>query len=699
MPMPIKFAAVLLLGGVLVSCAAAQIDVDNQSNVGAILQRHYDAAQNFQQQRNLVQAAAEYRLLIGDSLAELALAEANLGQYAKAAPYFDSAMALEPNSSEIRLAYARAAMEAGDLDHAETLARQLLIEEVGNPKGLAAAHEVLGGTLLKMNEDPQARRELETAVGLDPSFDNDYNLAVACLDMDDEKCADKLFTGIEATYGDTPALHLQFGLAWGQSDFGPRAEEEFKKVITEDPKFPEAHYCLAATYRDEHETDNAPLVEKELKEDLAITPGDFLAWAALGKLAASQQNYAAAAKYLGQAIRLNPRNPDAWLYQGQMDYGLKQWASAEKSLRQAIQLTTDPSRNRYQIRDAHYLLGRILTREGKVQDAAAEMSMVQKYVESNYARDRAELSGIQGQNAQGMDGSSIALALKDASVIADPAAIKRLADMQKRLAPMIADSFNNLGVIAATNRDFASASTNFASAAEWNPTMPGLNLNWGRAAFAAGEFGTAIKPLASYLREHPDDTHMRGELGISQFMAQDYKECVTTLRPLEGQMDSTPQVAFMYADALVKTGQTGPGIERLTALEKAYPQIGSLPLALGEAYLVVGRKQIAVEELHGAVRLSPQNSEAHYELGEGLLVVGNAGDAVPELESAVHLAPGNPDYHRELSRAYRLDDQSVNAEREMRVWQSLQPAAPAGSEETSAPPAGSSGTSPALTEP
>ena len=100
---PARFATVLLLAGVLVSCAAAQIDMDGQPNVGAILQRHYDAAQNFQQQGNLAQAAAEYRLLIGDSLAELALGEANLGEYTKAAPYFDGALALEPNSSEILL--------------------------------------------------------------------------------------------------------------------------------------------------------------------------------------------------------------------------------------------------------------------------------------------------------------------------------------------------------------------------------------------------------------------------------------------------------------------------------------------------------------------------------------------------------------------------------------------------------------------
>jgi tetratricopeptide (TPR) repeat protein len=669
MPIPARFATVLLLAGVLASCAAAQIDMAAEPNIGAILQRHYDAAQSFQQQGNMAQTAAEYRLFLGDSLAELALGEASLGGYSKAAPYFDGALALEPNSPQIRLDYARAAMEAGDLDRAQALARQLLAEEAGNPKGLAAAHEVLGGTLLKMNEDPQARQELEAAMSLNPDFDDAYNLAAACLDMDDEKCADRIFTGMEATYGDTPALHMQFGLAWGQSDFGPRAEEEFKKVIAEDPKFPEVHYCLAATYLDEHEVARAPLVEKELKEDLAITPRDFLAWVALGKLAVSQQNYAAAAKYLSRAIQLNPRNPDAWLYQGQLDYDLNEWAPAEKSLRQAIQLSTDPSRNRYQILGAHYLLGRILVREGKRQEAAAQMRMAQKYIQSENARDRAEWFGMQGRSAQGMGGSPTTLALKDTTVNADPAAIQRVADLQKRLAPAMADSYNNLGVIAATNRDFSRASAYFESAAEWNPATPGLNLNWGRAAFAAGEFGTAVMPLASYLRAHPDDTHMRAALGISQFMAQDYQGCVTTLRPLAGQMDSTPQVAFMYADALVKTGQTGPGIERLTALEKAHPEIASLRLALGEAYLAVGRKLTAVEELRTAVRLGPQNPEAHYELGEALLAAGDAKDAVSELESAVHVAPGNPDYHRELSRAYRLNGRGTGAEREAKAWQ------------------------------
>ncbi|MGA7887666.1 MAG: tetratricopeptide repeat protein [Acidobacteriaceae bacterium] len=654
MPTLGRFAIFVLLAGSLVPGAAAQAPATGQRDVGAILQRHYDAAQRFQSQGNLQQAAGEYRLFLGDALTELALGEAQLGDYAKAAPYFDGALALEPNSPQVRLDYARAAMDFGDLDHAHALAQQLVAEEAGNPKGLAAAHEVLGRTLLRMNEDQQARKELETAVALNPDFTDSYNLAVACLDMDDDQCADRVFTSLEAAYGDTPQIHMEFGRAWGESDFQPRAEAEFQKVIAEDPKFPEAHYCLAATYLGENVPSKVPLAEKELQAELAVTPNDFLTYAALGKLAVLQQKYAEAARYLSRAIQLNPKSPDAWLYQGQMQYNQQQSAQAEKSLRQAIQLTTDPSRNHYQIQKAYYLLGRILMREGKQKEATAQMQMAQKYLQTDLSRDQSRVSGMQGRQSQGLGGAQTTLSLQDTTVNADPAAVQRLAAFQKQIAPVVADSYNNLGVIAASGRDFSAATSWFQSAAEWNPAMPGLNLNWGRAAFAAGRFGDAVMPLTAYLKSHPSDTPMREALGISDYMVQDYRGCVATLQPLGAQLDATPQVSFLYAESLVKTGQAAVGIQRLTALEKAHPDAASVHLALGQAWLAIGK----------------------------------AGDAVRELETAVRLAPRDPQYHHELARAYQAAGRTADADRETRAWQSLRAQTPHGSAQPAAPPVG-----------
>ena len=48
-----------------------------------------------------------------------------------------------------------------------------------------------------------------------------------------------------------------------------------------------------------------------------------------------------------------------------------------------------------------------------------------------------------------------------------------------------------------------------------NPALPGLDLNWGRAAFSAGAFAQAIAPLNHYLQANPTDAAARSALGQS----------------------------------------------------------------------------------------------------------------------------------------------------------------------------------------
>ncbi|MGB6131834.1 MAG: tetratricopeptide repeat protein [Acidobacteriaceae bacterium] len=599
---------------VLLAALCAAGSVWAQSGVQpSELGQHYKAAESFQQKGDLASAAREYREFLADALGDLAAGEALAGDYAKAAPLFDGALEMEPDSGKLRTEYLRAALAGGDFEHAETLARQLIEEDAGHPKELAEAHELLGRTLLKLDRDPEARRELEAAVALDPSFDNGYNLAVACLDLDDERCADRIFSQMEAVDGDTPALHMQLGRAWAESDFQPRAEAEFRKAIAEDPHYPEAHYCLAATYLEENDPSKVTAAEKELRLELTVSPRDFLTWAALGKLAVTQERYADAAKDLHEAIALNPRSPDAYLYLGQMEYNRSQFLGAKADLQKAIALTTDPSRNRYQIQKAYYLLGRILMREGKETEAAAEMKIAQAYLQHDLSQDKTRLSGFLEQAGQGMGGSGMGrtgttLAMGSGAAGKptgfDAANAKKLEDFQKQIAPAIADSYNNLGDIAAKNKDFAVAAGYFQSAAQWNPTLPGLDLNWGRAAFTASRFGDAVIPLTRYVQAHPEDKNIRAALGISQYMIRDYRDSMQTLAPIAGQMDDVPQVAFVYADSMVKTGQTAAGIERLTEIEKAHPEIPDVHRALGEAYAARGEKQKAAEEFEQAKNAS-----------------------------------------------------------------------------------------------
>src|SRR3984957_14752926 len=421
---------------------------------GLALQSLYAAAQRSQKNGDLGEAAGNYRTFLSEALREVANSYAQIGDYAKASALFDQALTLNPDSLSLEKDYAGAALEAGDLKRAETLARGLLNDYSNAPKDLAQVHQILGRTLHRMNRDQEARKELEAAAALDPNFQNEYDLALVCLDLDDDKCAVQIFDGIEASVGDSPALHMMFGRAYGNSDFTPRAVAEFKKVIAEDPRYPNAHYCVAAALLAAGEDEKTLAeAEEELKEELTISPNDFLTYAALGKIEASYHRYPEAEKYLKRAIILNPKNPDAFLYKGQMYFDTNRLIEAEADLRQAIKLTTDLSRNHYQIQKAHFLLGRILMQQHHEDEAHAEMKIAQTLTENSLSKDRNNLSGMLDTRTAGdapagdgpADAHLDAAAMSPAAAhTADPVPAAKQRTFEKGLTPAIADSYNNL---------------------------------------------------------------------------------------------------------------------------------------------------------------------------------------------------------------------------------------------------------------
>ncbi len=632
---------------------------------GSSLQSYYDSALRFQNAGDLDQAAGQYRKFLAAALDELANGQSWAGgDAAKASSLFEEALLLAPASPSLELDYGQAALRAGDLEHAEKLASGLLHQDGIDPHVQAQAHETLGLTLHKMSRDQDARKELEAAVALDPGLTNQYDLAVVCLGIDEEKCAVEAFDWIEASAEDTPALHMRIGLAYGNSDFTPRAVVEFKKVIAEDPRYPGAHYCVAAALlaagEDEKTLQEA---ESELKQELAISPNDFLTYAALGKIAVSYHRYAEAEGYLKRAIALNAKNPDAFLYLGQMDYETNRLSDAETNLRKSIQLTTDISRNHFQIQKAHFLLGRILMQQHRETEAHAEMQIAHSFNDKALSADKNKLSAMLPANGAGTGGPN-ALALASAPQVADPEAIRKLKALEEVLTPPIADSYNNLGVIAASKEKYLEAFKYFVHARAWRPSLEGLDLNLGRAAFMSANFQQAIPPLTRYLRSHPQETGMRGPLAMSQFMTHNYGACLETLKGAGESVTSIPQMQYFYAESLVKTGQVANGFARLQSLEKADPSVAEVHRGIGEVYEIRRDWLHAIAELNQAVRLKSDDAESHYDLGNADLATGNTAAAIEELAAAVRLNPADARFHQALAVAYDRDFRPADAEKE-----------------------------------
>jgi tetratricopeptide (TPR) repeat protein len=661
---------------ILISAASLCGQIKSNGTGGSeSLRQHYDHAQELQQAGKLSEAAEQYRAFLADALGELANGYGLVKDYAHAAPLFDEALTLNPASPSLLLDYARTALVLGDLAHAKTLAMEFIRKYPNDREKLAQAHQVLGRAHLKQNLDQEARKELEAAVALDPTFPNGYDLAVACLDLNDEKCVIQIFGEMEKSFGDTAEIHMAFGRAYADSDFQPRAVTEFRRAIEENPHLPGAHYLLGAvllaTGGDESHMEGA---ETELKKELIISPRDSITYTALGKIAATRKNYPEAETYLKKAISLGSQSPDVYLYLGQMYFETNRPVDAETALRQCIQLTTDVSRNRYQVQKAHFLLGRILVQKGHQDEAHAEMSISRELANKTLEQDKSALTGLTdtsgSENVQvpSAEGGAVSPYI---ATTTDPLALRRVESMSEQVKLPVADSYNNLGAIAATNNDYSDAVKYFKRAYEWNPSLEGLDFNWGRAAFAESQFAEAVVPVSRYLKAHPDDNGARSVLAISQFMTGNYNGCIEALESVMGKTDLTPQAEYVYAESMVRTGQVASGVERLGALEKSHPEIPDVHRALGEALRQQGEKQRAFEELRAAIRLSPRDADAHYDLGKMELEGGDTAAAIPELEAATRLLPKSEKFHRELADAFTAALRPADAQKEMEAYELL----------------------------
>jgi tetratricopeptide (TPR) repeat protein len=511
------------------------------------LQQMYDAAQRAQSAGDLATAAHDYQGFLAATLHHLADGYVRTGDYPGAAKLFEEALAVVPQdkANDLRVAYAQAALLARDIPTAKSQASIV----VATDSKSSMARLILGEALLQTDENQEARKQLEAAVALDPNYKNGLALGTADLALSDTKSAAKIFHEMSAGFGDTAAIHLDFGRAYAEAGNPDLAIVEFKKAIALNPRLPEAHYCLGASYLLSQGQVGFPEAVNEFHRELELNPDDYFSLAQLGYIAFSERNFTEAEQYLKRAASLDPRNPDNPLLLGQVYMQLNRTADAEQALRKAIALTTDLSRNHYQVQRAHYLLGRLLVQTGHVDEAKQEMQISAKLLKMNSQRDQARMSGVPMSDA-----ASIAPFQRPPDPVPmDVQARQVLEAFVKRAAPAIADSYNNLGAMTAGASEFATATGYFTKAAKWNPSLEGLDYNWGRAAFSAQLYGQAVPPLSRYLAAHPQEIGARRVLGISYFMVKDYAAVVQTLRPIETSLATTPQLASMYAQSLAYT--------------------------------------------------------------------------------------------------------------------------------------------------
>jgi tetratricopeptide (TPR) repeat protein len=306
------------------------------------------------------------------------------------------------------------------------------------------------------------------------------------------------------------------------------------------------HYYLGLAYLGHNPEAGYNRAEQEFRAELALAPNDFGSHYMLGDIALKKSYIAEAEKEITRALSLKPDDPAALLLAAELFSTTARDPGAEPLLRKAISVLGTSSPPKYDTIRAHYMLGRLLQRTNRQEEAAQELTLSEQLrkqlreASGSTPKDRATKAPAQNQQPEDLP----------RPVTAEERA--QAAAFIRQLGPAIGEAFNNLGAIAANQRQCPACVTYFQRAGEWDPSQEGLDRNLGRAAFLCQQYEQAVAPLSHYLEQHADDANVRSALGLSLFRLREYRKVVDVLGPIQSAIQSNPDLADAYATSLSK---------------------------------------------------------------------------------------------------------------------------------------------------
>lgn len=633
---------ILLITASLPVAAAAQSQPAHDP-----LNQHYSAAQTFQLGGDYDHAEAEYHQVLALALQRMGnLVAAEKDNSEEAVRLLEDAVAAQPDYADARIDLALLYFRTGRLDRANSEAAQVVKNSPANARAL----QLLGNVEFAQGNSAAASEHLHTALGLQPDFDTAYSLALAYLSQHKLAETKLLFDEVLNDMGSTPELHVLIGRAYRETGYLDEAIREFKKAIELNPRYPRVHYYLALAYLAQGEKERFPTARPLFEQELAINPKEFFSTFFLGVIHLENRNFPAAEDYLNKAVQLQPDNPDPLLYLGQVYVETDRPQLAVKTLKRSIDLTTDPSRNHYQVSKARTMIGQILIKLGKQDEGEAELRRSQELRAQAFQSDKEKQDAQQaGQHEflpdlQNREDKLLPLGSRPP---VDRVAEKKAQELRAALAEILANAYNNLGVIQARHEQYAVAADYFRQASRWKPDLQGLDRNWGLAGFRAQRFEEAIIPLTREVEHHPDDAKVRNALGVSYFMANQFAKTVEVFQPELANLPDDPGVLYALGVSLVRAGDSATASGVFQRMLAKNPNVAEIHVLLGQAEADQDQYIPAVGEFSRALELDPKIEGAHFGRGIILLHQGKVDDAVGEFraELAAHPADVKAKYH------------------------------------------------------
>ena len=623
---------------------------------------HLKAAENHQLSGDLANAAIENRAVLSIALQRYGNAAIEEGLYADAVRILTETLKFDDsaaNRTNLAVAYLR-----------QTLFDKALIEArkaVSVDPNHIGSRYILGNIYYTKEDYQAALPELELVFEKAPDFEIARALGLTYLNLKKIESARNHFEKMRVSAGKPNAdLHILFAKLYELTDFPGDAERELTKALAIEPRKQRLNFYLGYLLLENGGSERLDEAGAAFERELDLFPNDFSSLFFAGVVASAENNHKKAIYFLSRSLEVNPNSGEAHLFLGQSQIELDDLAEAEKNLRRAVELESNGGKNT-QARRTHFMLGRLLLKTGKKEEAKKELEIAGKLQQASLDSSRNEISRILGQVADtsGLKSVEETSIKSNVQINLPPERIAQLQKVKTFLNDIIAQTYNNLGVIATLNNQMKEAIENFSAAYQWKPDFPNLSRNLGIVSFRAGEYEKAAVPLSRHLQTNPQDILIRKMLGSSYYFLKDFAKSVEILKPIEMEITGDAELAYFYGLSLVQLKRNK---EAETIFERLAKFSQEKPEALfysAQGFMIAGNYEQAVRELGRVTALAPEMPKVNYFTGQSLVRLNRLADAERAFSRELEISPNDAlsKYHLALT----LIERKIDTERVIKI--------------------------------
>ena len=200
---------------------------------------------------------------------------------------------------------------------------------------------------------------------------------------------------------------------------------------------------------------------------------------------------------------------------------------------------------------------------------------------------------------------------------------------------------------------------------------PGLGYAFAVSLVKTGSYDEGVRRLKSMEQSNPNSADLHMMLGSAFADQHEYDTALQEYRKSLAIDPNQAQTHYLAGLALIRNGHPQDAVEELRTALKLNPLDASAKYHLAFALIQIQQKEEAQSLLRNVIQQDPKRADAYYELGKLQLEQGDTKGAVASLETGTKVGPEADYIHYQLAMAYRRESREEDAQREIKLYQTL----------------------------